>query len=403
MRIEKNYSRGTLAGILFVCHALSALPSALAENGDEAQAVERIRKIVLSRGDNPAMLAHLVQLSKDLPPLAAAKLYDRLGDEYLRAGQFNQGADVLRQLVDQFPDQPPAIDGLIKLVQLYSSSEVAHVTQITPKSTKNSTLPIYALYLAEQALQKHRDWTDHSALTFQCAVAARRSGNPRTAKSWLSPLKHNPKNQPWHQGALVETWLQGTRKEDAPKPTTHCLHADKRPHLDGVLEEQIWQAATPISLAADSTQIKFARDAAFLYLAVRCQKLDHTRYVADKFPRAYDANLTEQDHVRLLLDLDRDYATCFQLSIDHRGQTADACWHDDTWNPRWFVAASSDESFWTIEAAIPWTELTNTPPPSRTVWALAVNRQTPTGPSQTWTGTPSKFPTPENFGLLLFD
>ena len=63
------------------------------------------------------------------------------------------------------------------------------------------------------------------------------------------------------------------------------------------------------------------------------------------------------DRVAVRLDVDRDYTTAFELAVDHRGWTHDACWNDATWNPTWFVAAAADESTWTVEAAIPLAEL----------------------------------------------
>ena len=67
--------------------------------------------------------------------------------------------------------------------------------------------------------------------------------------------------------------------------------------------------------------------------------------------------MSRQDRVELLLDVDRDYATYYMLVVDHRGWTAETCWHDPTWNPGWFVATGGDEKSWTAEAAIPLAEL----------------------------------------------
>ena len=68
----------------------------------------------------------------------------------------------------------------------------------------------------------------------------------------------------------------------------------------------------------------------------------------------------------LLLDVDRDYATWWQLSVDHRGRPAASCFGDATWNPQWYIAAGGDESWWTVEAAIPLAELAPHGPRSAT-------------------------------------
>ena len=68
--------------------------------------------------------------------------------------------------------------------------------------------------------------------------------------------------------------------------------------------------------------------------------------------------LIEFDRVSILLDLDRDYSTCFRLEVDQRGCVCEDCWGDKRWNPKWFVAIRSEEDCWNIEAAVPLHELT---------------------------------------------
>jgi len=407
MGIDKTdlriHFRVTLAVSIFLCQTTALHLPARAEKIDDAAQIERIRHIVLSQGNNPAGLAHLIQLSSNLQPAAAAKLYSQLAKEYLSLGRLDKAAEVLHQLVNQHLDQPSAAEGLTTLVRLYSSSEVAHTAKNSLLKSEGHSLPIYAIYVAQQAISQRRDLANNPALAFQCAVASRLTGNLQSAKGWLSPLRHSKHNKFWHQGVLVETWLQDRRNAEPPKPTIHCAHTDKRPLLDGKLNEPPWPSAKPISLTNDSAQIQFAHDEKFLYLAIRCQKLAGENYPSEKLPRSYDADLTGQDHIRLLLDLDRDYATYFQFSIDHRGQTADRCWLDASWNPSWFVATSSDNTSWTVEAAIPWSELTDHPPQTHDAWALAIERQPATKKPATWVGPTAKDPGPESFGLLLFD
>ena len=85
--------------------------------------------------------------------------------------------------------------------------------------------------------------------------------------------------------------------------------------------------------------------------------------------------------MRIRLDVDRDYTTFYSLSIDHRGWTNDACWGDTSWNPKWFVAAEGDAEHWTVEAAIPWGELTATAPTTgAAAWAVSCERTPPDSP-----------------------
>src|SRR5688500_20006204 len=41
-------------------------------------------------------------------------------------------------------------------------------------------------------------------------------------------------------------------------------------------------------------------------------------------------DLSQEDYVTLLLDIDRDYATYWQLAFDHRGRPAESCFGDKT-------------------------------------------------------------------------
>jgi hypothetical protein len=117
----------------------------------------------------------------------------------------------------------------------------------------------------------------------------------------------------------------------------------------------------------------------------------------------------------LLVDLDRDYITWFELTVDSRGRTADRCGEDASWNPEWYVAASEarpgEDRFastepaevsgpagagdhWTIEAAIAFTSLTDQPPMPGDAWAVAIDRHAPT------VAPPAS--APADFALLLF-
>ncbi len=399
--------------VAFLSLVFTQQPMAFAERIEDAGQVDRIRHIILSQGNEPAALAHLVQLSSNLAPAAAIGLYLQIADEHVRKGNYDFAGEVLRQVVDQYPEQPATANSLITLIGLYTSSEIAHTTQTKPRQTEASQLPLYAMYLAEKAIKRQGSLAGNSALVFHCAVASRLSGHHQAAKSWLTPLKYDRQRQPWHDRARNEAWLQSARRKSPPNRAARCLGTDNRPHLDGLLDEPLWKSAKSLSLSASNSsstktpasQIRFARDDKFLYFAIHCQKMAGVTYAPDHSPRTHDADLAGQDRVRLLLDLDRDYATGFQLSVDHNGKTADACWHNTSWNPRWYVAAHSDDSTWTIEAAIPWKELTHKRPQALDAWALAAVRQTPSGESQFWIPPQPEDPGSElgDFGLLLFD
>jgi hypothetical protein len=104
--------------------------------------------------------------------------------------------------------------------------------------------------------------------------------------------------------------------------------------------------------------------------------------------------------VTLLIDIDRDYATYYRLEVDSRGQTRDVCWTDASWNPQWYVANDADSRRWTIEAAIPLSELA--PPGSvrGQFWGLGIVRTMPTVGVESWTHPAGATPRPATFGLM---
>ncbi len=180
--------------------------------------------------------------------------------------------------------------------------------------------------------------------------------------------------------------------------------------MDGQLNDPVWRQATPIELRSehrDDTEwpavAMAAFDAEYLYLAVSCRTAPGAKYESDTGPRTRDADLSQHDRVDILIDLDRDWTTAYRLTIDQRGWTSEACWHDTTWNPNWFVAAKTGDGTWTAEAAIPLAELTGEPPTAKSVWAIGAQRVVPGVGFQTWTRPATVEGQGEGFGYLIFE
>jgi len=286
------------------------------------------------------------------------------------------------------------------------------------------------LRLAQQWFQKlETNWPSlaaepHAALPAARALTGTDGGAP-TQRLTLGLMRTRAADA-WWSCAASEHWLRGdhrarherTQPAEAPKPVGRCRRTATRPRLDGRLDDVCWRgpeenlasSAIPLrsSLGDDvewPAAVQLAYDNEFLYLAVTCRKAPGFEYVpAAKGARGRDTDLAGQDHVALLLDIDRDWTTYWRLAIDHRGLTAEDCWGDRTWNPQWFVAAGSDETTWTCEAAIPWNELAPRAPQPGEAWAAGVQRLVPGIGFQSWT-TPATAATvrPEGFGLLTFE
>lgn len=357
----------------------------------KSDAIARIRKIILNQGEDARALANLVQLSRDLPAESRATLYNELADDYLRRGKYNQSASVLQQLLNQHTDQPRAHAALAKLLRLFSSSEII-LTQNTEGSSagreqRQQEYLKYASFVATATLQKDHSLVNDPAIAFQRATIARLAGQERAADGRFNHLKRSRDAGVWQTRALAENWLKSDREEASPLPTLTCPVAQQKPHLDGQLGDSIWNGQQPLRMSYDQE---------FLYVAISYQKEAGHAYALNSEPRTHDTNLAGHDRVQLRIDTDRDYATYFELNVDHAGRTSDRCWLDASWNLNWFVAAAEDGTTWTIEGAIPWDQITQRPPLAGEAWAIAARRILPSESSA------DRDSASEDYQLLLF-
>ncbi len=239
----------------------------------------------------------------------------------------------------------------------------------------------------------------------------------------------------WRRAAAGELWLIAPR-EISPRPILRCRRADVPPVLDGLLGDDCWQAAMEASLRSDSGEqprdmeyvgtrgfaesvrgtatrtgdgepraiVMLAYDSKYLYVAASVPRAPELPTDSPEHAgRAHDADLTGYDQVSLQLDIDRDYATYYRFDVDSRGQTREACWIDQRWDPKWYVAADGDRRAWRIEAAIPVDELTGNRPGRGTTWGLGLVRTMPTVGVQSWTHPAGSVARPEGFGLVRFE
>jgi hypothetical protein len=421
-----------LTGVLTAGRAGAEPPSF-----DDAN-VGLIRELMRRRGGDPAAMAQLVQLTRSCSPTKTAELFEELAAAHRLAGNLNLAAQTRQTIVERFPEEPAARAALLWLVRLYASSEVARAQQppapaaiAGPRALVaaeqaprlalaesaaagkaddgEQAMPAYALMLAAKATMARPVLDSDPALAFQRAVAARRTGDDKAAQGWLIKLKHARPGEPWGECARAETWLAESREGRPPKPTAHCVRTADAPHLDGDLSDSCWQGeAMPVG-GPGGAEVRWAYDDEYLYVAVRCAKAAGVGYPRDDRPRTHDGDVDSYDHVRLLVDLDRDYASWFELSIDSRGWTADRAWDDAAWNPPWFVAAGeaggaeNATDAWTAEAAISLAELGAAPLSDRSAWACRVERRLPGAEVTAWPAVASEAREAQRLGLLLFD
>ncbi len=240
----------------------------------------------------------------------------------------------------------------------------------------------------------------------------RRKGATRLAGDIYHRFNAAATEDLWKQTAVTELWAARASGEP-PRPVIPCRFTTRRPTLDGLLSEACWQGAVATPLTAsgpnlgnkpDHPLVMLAYDDDHLYVAGRFPKTPEINYAPLKTGgRSHDADLASFDRLSLFFDVDRDYATFYAFHVDQRGCTAESCWEDASWNPKWFVFSDLDESHWRFELAIPLNELVPERPTRGTFWAAGVTRIIPTVGVEGWTHPAGSKSRPEAFGLIRFD
>lgn len=301
----------------------------------------------------------------------------------------------------------------------------------------------------EARLAAHGELFARDVPTNLCLAAARRQlGRADESQRWL--LRYITETtvpvgaptlvrgaDPWRDCVMLESWLMNRGQATPPKPVAACRRSPARPYLDGKLNDSCWQEAIPMPLVTmagdlgvefgckesiekqfrekpgkpdpsalrealmDGSRAAFSFDDEHLYIAVVCRHPAGMK--KEKLEtRTRDMDMRAFDRVSILIDLDRDYQTYYQLQIDQRGAVAEDCWGDKSWNPKWFVAVNSEETGWTAEIAIPFTELTGDIVTPGKLWAVNVVRTVPGKGLQAWSGPAGVTPRPEGMGVMTF-
>lgn len=436
-------TRDLMAGLYLPSDSAARRPQAATDPRD----LDRIRRLSQTRKHmlrlldqskgNEAWQSQVVNMTGGLPADAGGELVFQLAEGYRQTGRPAMAAQTLYVLAKRYPDHPLSESALVWLVEYYASGELGHLADrerarsvrqgplanVPSGNPEAATLPDSAgenahTLSADERWQKAVELGHYIEATrpalyaepnlrFPLAVASRHLGFGNTAERYFALAGKSNIDPAWRRAVLAEQWLTNPEGLPPQKPIGNCRMASDPPRLDGVLTEPMWQQAEQLALGsgapntnASRAVVRLARDVDYLYVAMEVPCLPGVEYAANNESRSRDTDLETQDRVRLLLDRDRDFRTAFDLTVDARGWPGDVCWGDPHWNPQWFIAQSVDETHWRIEAAIPWKELASPPPAVLETWCLAIERVTPRGRTESWTGHTGE--TPDRFGLLMF-
>ena len=274
-----------------------------------------------------------------------------------------------------------------------------------------------AAALAKQLQTTSPNLFQSPEIQFPLAALRRSDGSVRGGDAIMRNFVTNAINPETKQLAERDLWASFATPE-TPNWLAYCDQATERPHLDGLLSDPCWSTAKEIFLTESPTSsdasddassrkrsmLMLAYDREFLYVAMRVpREAGPPQDPPLTTGRQHDADLSRHDRVSIRLDIDRDYSTWYEFQVDQRGWTAESCWEDRRWNPTWYVAAERDETDWRVEAAIPWKDLSPTPPQPSTIYGLSVLRTTPSVGLQSWTHPATAKTQPASFGLLKFE
>jgi hypothetical protein len=192
------------------------------------------------------------------------------------------------------------------------------------------------------------------------------------------------------------------------------------PKVDGRIDDVYKKHASPLKFSYldgfggridEPTVAYIVTDGKKLYFAVHCKTENPDRLVCQTTER--DKGVWKDEAVEIFLDPRnvRKLKNYYHIMVNPAGVTQDAKKQkDNSWNPDLDVKCTKDKSSWTMELAIPFTELGIEPGRMNKVWALNLTRSA-RDPDDPWmaeeTGwSPTKSRTshmPSMFGYMWLD
>jgi photosystem II stability/assembly factor-like uncharacterized protein len=412
-----------------------ALPPLTEPNEKLLAAVKNARKLQ-DLAKNPAnglvksdqLLGQLGPVLSKLPEDRAARTIHALAGEFARQGQWVLARETYLQMVERYPLDRLSADAYRWLICHNSSSEAHRRTELGQflvvtgtgeegKGQQGSYLKNAAelqhvhqgsLLMAKRLEELGSVFLFDPSIQF-CLQASRRQLNKhQEALDVYKQYCADHSDGVWREIAAQELWFANPVGLP-PRPVARCGYCKQKPYLDGKFDDACWQGVKPMVLKNAigetakeyPTEAMLSFDEEFLYIALKC-KHPAGQGVPPAKERPRDADLRNYDRISILLDLDRDYSTCFQLQVDQRGCVCDDCWGDKHWNPQWFVAIRSEDDGWQIEAAIPLVELTGDRIRHNSAWAVNVVRTLPGRGVQAWSIPAGVEPRPEGMALVVF-
>ena len=161
--------------------------------------------------------------------------------------------------------------------------------------------------------------------------------------------------------------------QDEGKPKIDCIPAQEPVRMDGWLNEADWDRADSIIIASMvepvengmptyPTVVKILVDQKNIYIGLICFDDQPDQIVS--FSKARDAELDNEDNIKLILDTYRDGRNGYIFAINPFGARYDALvsfngeFENPNWDGAWDAKTQINEQFWSAEIRIPVSTLT---------------------------------------------
>src|SRR5262249_51156435 len=150
-------------------------------------------------------------------------------------------------------------------------------------------------------------------------------------------------------------------------------------HVTGELSADAWERANAVDAflqrdpeeggtPSERTEFRVAFDATTLFVKVHA--FDSEPFHVRGYLTRRDGD-SPSDWIRVFVDSYHDRRTAYEFAVNPAGVKQDRYWYndtnrDDSWDAVWDVKVSTDESGWTAEFRIPFSQLRFTPSESNT-------------------------------------
>ncbi len=171
-------------------------------------------------------------------------------------------------------------------------------------------------------------------------------------------------------------------------PVARAVPLQGEIHIDGKLDEAIWQSAPPATgfrqnqpyegkAATQRTEVRFVFDGAAIYVGARMFDTDGAAGVKTRLVRR-DAD-PSSDYFQVIFDTYHDHIGRLFFLVNPSGVKNDANGlgggGDDSWDPVWEVKTTIDSLGWTAEMRIPFAQMRYPSTTSEQTWGLQMWRQ----------------------------